>query len=252
MVAGPVGACHDSDKGVSSRFIDILSPTACSATDEAPIKKAAAVVSVDGAWAIGPSTIGRRSKTSTLEGGAPRCPTLIGQGAAMGKKKRPQLKANVERGFATTSVPKKQPTNDVQAQAQAPTEARAAQAEAAGAAIAAPHARPDEATKEVDMTEEDHERSEYFPEEEESQALKNLVQLVYPKVEKEMLRRTKVRTGTNPRSLASSNALLRRSPLFPLTERCAAPHWPGLATISRCWFRRSLAISAMTRGSRVS
>jgi len=105
----------------------------------------------------------------------------------MAKKKKPQLKATVQRGFATTSVPKKQTEPDLQKQAPAPSTPKAELVSNAQAASG--HA---EAVHSDAPTENETGHSEYCPEEEEWQALKNLVQLVYPKVEKETLRRTKI------------------------------------------------------------
>jgi len=99
----------------------------------------------------------------------------------MVKKKRPQLKATVQRGFATTSLPKKQTAPDERAPAPSTPQVPAASAEPAHT----------EAAPSDSLAEDEGERGEYCPEEEELQALKNLVQLVYPKVEKETIRRTK-------------------------------------------------------------
>ncbi|WFD18140.1 RNA helicase [Malassezia caprae] len=101
----------------------------------------------------------------------------------MAKKKRPQLKATVQRGFATTSLPKKQAAPDEPVQAPSEPQAPVASAETSLEHTDAAPSDP--------LAVEEGGRGAYCPEEEEMQALKNLVQLVYPKVEKETLRRTK-------------------------------------------------------------
>ena len=98
----------------------------------------------------------------------------------MAKKKKLQLKSNVQRGFATTSQPKREAP---------PKEAP----QAAEAASKTPDETPSAASQSTaPLVPKEAPSSDAFdPEAEELQALQNLVQLVYPKVEKETQRRGK-------------------------------------------------------------
>ena len=98
----------------------------------------------------------------------------------MAKKKKLQLKSNVQRGFATTSQPKREAP---------PKEAP----QAAEAASKTPDETPSAASQSTapPVPKEAPSSDAFDPEAEELQALQNLVQLVYPKVEKETQRRGK-------------------------------------------------------------
>lgn len=94
----------------------------------------------------------------------------------MAKKKKPQLKASVPRGFATTSVPKREApqASDLQ------EKEKEKETEQAQERVPEPRAPP-------------HETADAFdPKAAEEQALQELVEAVQPKVEKESLRKLKV------------------------------------------------------------
>lgn len=105
----------------------------------------------------------------------------------MAKKKRPQLKATVQRGFATTSVPKRHTNTEEKPDAEISASTAPKTEPTSHGEDVAPHveAPPSDAGADEPNTDQ------FSPEEEELQALKNLVQLIYPKVEKETARRTK-------------------------------------------------------------
>ena len=98
----------------------------------------------------------------------------------MGKKK-PTLKSNVARGFATTSVPKRESEQEA----------------------SVPFRHDEKATRPTSPPPA-REESTANAETEESSALQSLVDIVYPKVEKESLRKLKVRFFNSYRRLNST------------------------------------------------
>ena len=115
----------------------------------------------------------------------------------MVKKKKPQLKSNVQRGFATTSVPKRETPTTNERTNDAVASGTTKQREAAESSH--PHSHPDGQMTAVATKTTDSHKSKgptggedaFDPEAEELQALQNVVQQVYPKVEKETQRRGK-------------------------------------------------------------
>ncbi|KAL4400189.1 RNA helicase [Malassezia pachydermatis] len=112
----------------------------------------------------------------------------------MAKKKKLQLKSNVQRGFATTSVPKRDTgkTTDTKADDSAPS--AAATSSSTVAEVASHAAEIDAAMQDPSPADASQDKSTgdtYDPEAEEIQALQNLVEMIYPRVEKEVQRRSK-------------------------------------------------------------
>ena len=104
----------------------------------------------------------------------------------MVKKKKPQLKSNVQRGFATTSVPKRETPTTNERTNDAVASGATKQREAAESSH--PHSHPGGQMTAVATKMTDSHKSKgptggedaFDPEAEELQALQNVVQQVYP------------------------------------------------------------------------